>query len=402
MHLTLVAAALVVAACLSLDTEPAARWVRGNTHTHTLWSDGNRAPELVVDWYRERGYQFLVLSDHNVLSRGERWMPVGSGERITPEDLGLLEQFDGAVDVRETEAGLELRLLTLPELRERFERAGEFVLIEGEEITDSFADRPVHVNGVNLAELVEPRHGDTLRETLNNNIDAVAEQSQRLGVPMLAHVNHPNFGYAVTWEDLAHVRGDRFFEVYNGHPAVHNEGDAAHPSAEEMWDLANTLRLTELGLPLLFGVAVDDAHDYADWSSKSANPGRGWVMVRTGELSGDAIVSAMSRGEFYSSSGVTIEDAGVRGGRYFVDVAAEVGVEYTVQFVGTLMVGNDPATIGEVLSETHSDPAEYAFRGDELFVRAVVVSSRPHPNPYREGDLEMAWLQPVDPPGSGR
>jgi hypothetical protein len=403
--LTLAATLLVVAAaCLSSPPGDGPRWVRGNTHTHTLWSDGNTAPELVVDWYRERGYQFLVLSDHNVLSRTERWMPVGPEARVTDERLRELTERFGAesLDLRETEEGREMRLLRLPELRERFERPGEFVLVEGEEITDSFADRPIHVNGVNLVELIEPQGGRSLQETLNNDVDAVAEQSRRLGVPMLAHLNHPNYGYAVTWEDLAHVRGDRFFEVYNGHPGVHNQGDDAHPSTEEMWDLANTLRLTELDLPLLFGLATDDAHDFSNRNVVSSQPGRGWVMVRTEALTADAVVGAMSRGEFYSSSGVTIDDAGVREGRYFVDVAAEPGVDYSVKFVGTLMAGGEPAAIGEVLSSTTDDPAEYAFRGDELFVRAVVVSSRLHPNPYREGDFEMAWLQPVEPPGSRR
>jgi hypothetical protein len=402
--LALLAALAVVAACITSAPRSAPRWVRGNTHTHTLWSDGNTAPELVVDWYRERGYQFLVLSDHNVLSRGERWMPVGPETRIPDERLDeLVERFGVEnLDLRESEGRREMRLRRLPELRARFERPDEFVLVEGEEITDSFADRPIHLNGVNLVELVEPRGGESLRETLNNDVDAVAEQSRRLGIPMLAHVNHPNYGYAITWEDLAHVRGDRFFEVYNGHPGVRNHGDEAHPSTEEMWDLANTLRLTELDLPLLFGLATDDAHDFSNRDVVSSQPGRGWVMVRTEALTANAVVSAMSRGDFYSSSGVTIDSFGVRDGRYFVDVAAEPGVEYTVRFVGTLMTAGEAAAIGEVLSSTTDDPAEYAFRGDELFVRAVVVSSRLHPNPYREGDFETAWLQPVEPPGSGR
>ena len=362
----------MVAACLSPEAGVQARWVRGNTHTHTLWSDGNAAPELVVDWYRERDYQFLVLSDHNVLSKGEL--------RVAVE-------------------GVETRLATLDELRARFEAPGEFVLVQGEEITDEFAGRSVHVNGVNLDELVEPQGGNTLRETLNNNVDAVAAQSRRLARPMLAHVNHPNFELSLTWQDIAHVRGDRFFEVYNGHPDVRNEGDEAHPSTEEMWDLANTLRLTELGLPLLYGVATDDAHDYQSWGLGRVNPGRGWVMVRTEELSGDAVVSAMGRGDFYASSGVIIDEVRTRDGRYFIDVAAEPDVEYATQFIGTLMAADGsavPAAIGEVLSQVRTDPAEYHFRGDELFVRAVVISSRPHPNPYLEGDLETAWLQPVE------
>ena len=74
----------LAAACLAAETVPAAspppaagavRWWKGNLHTHTFWSDGDDFPEMVADWYRERGYHFLALSDHNVLARGVRWMP---------------------------------------------------------------------------------------------------------------------------------------------------------------------------------------------------------------------------------------------------------------------------------------------------------------------------------------
>ena len=32
------------------------RWWKGNLHTHTLWSDGDDYPEMVLDWYKSRGY----------------------------------------------------------------------------------------------------------------------------------------------------------------------------------------------------------------------------------------------------------------------------------------------------------------------------------------------------------
>jgi hypothetical protein len=44
------------------------RWFKGNTHTHTVNSDGDSTPDEVVRWYREHGYQFLVLTDHNYLT----------------------------------------------------------------------------------------------------------------------------------------------------------------------------------------------------------------------------------------------------------------------------------------------------------------------------------------------
>ena len=44
------------------------RWFKGNTHTHTLNSDGDSTPDEVVRWYRDNRYQFLVLTDHNYLT----------------------------------------------------------------------------------------------------------------------------------------------------------------------------------------------------------------------------------------------------------------------------------------------------------------------------------------------
>ena len=93
----------------------------------------------------------------------------------------------------------------------------------------------MHINGLNLEELVLPQGGTSLVETMQRNFDAIREQGERLGRPVLAHLNHPNFHWAFTAEDIARMRGERFFEVYNGHPGVHNRGDEAHTSSEAMW-----------------------------------------------------------------------------------------------------------------------------------------------------------------------
>src|SRR5688500_17510951 len=44
------------------------RWFKGNTHTHTLNSDGDSTPDEVVRWYREHGYHFVFLTDHNFIT----------------------------------------------------------------------------------------------------------------------------------------------------------------------------------------------------------------------------------------------------------------------------------------------------------------------------------------------
>src|ERR1700722_2656270 len=71
---------LIFAAILCVQggfTQPPAaepvRWVKGNLHTHSLWSDGDDYPEMIVDWYKQHEYQFLALSDHNTLLAGQKW-----------------------------------------------------------------------------------------------------------------------------------------------------------------------------------------------------------------------------------------------------------------------------------------------------------------------------------------
>jgi hypothetical protein len=58
------------------DFQQEERWWKGNTHTHTWWSDGDTPPELVAQWYKEHGYNFLVFTDHNVIQVGTKWYPI--------------------------------------------------------------------------------------------------------------------------------------------------------------------------------------------------------------------------------------------------------------------------------------------------------------------------------------
>jgi len=44
------------------------KWYKGNLHTHTTNSDGELSPQEVANWYRNQGYDFLMLSDHNKLT----------------------------------------------------------------------------------------------------------------------------------------------------------------------------------------------------------------------------------------------------------------------------------------------------------------------------------------------
>lgn len=43
-------------------------WLKANTHTHTTMSDGTIDPKSIADSYKNAGYQFLFITDHNFIT----------------------------------------------------------------------------------------------------------------------------------------------------------------------------------------------------------------------------------------------------------------------------------------------------------------------------------------------
>jgi hypothetical protein len=410
----------------AVPPRPQARWWKGNLHTHTFWSDGDDFPEMVAEWYRTRDYNFLALTDHNVLSQGMRWIRESDvkrrgGETVLPK---YLSRFGPDwIERRGADALAEIRLKPLDEFRALVEERGKFILIPAEEISDSAEGVPVHMNASNLRDVLEPLHGKTVRETIENNLRAVDEQAKAAGREILAHLNHPNFGWGITAEDIAHAVTDRYFEVYNGHPDVHQLGDAHRPGIDRMWDIANTIRLVELKAPPLMGLATDDSHAYHN-KPNAARPGRGWQMVRSTHLTPEYIVKAIKAGDSYASSGVTLAD--VRYDReqrtLSLSIQPTPGATYVTRFIGTLRgtsaaggplvdaAGKAPTDkagkplrvsrkysdqIGQVLATVTGLSATYKLTGNELYVRAVVTSSADPVDPSFSGQKQQAWTQPV-------
>jgi len=299
------------------------RWYRGNTHTHTLNSDGDSTPDEAVRWYREQKYHFVVITDHNL---------------VTPVD------------------GLNA-IYAAPE---------RFLVIRGEEVTDSSADKkPVHLNLIEGEEFVAPQGGATPAEALRRNIAAM------LAAKGVISINHPNFGWALTAEDLLSGKGADVLEIANAHPQVNNNGGGISPSTEALWDTMLTAGIT------IWGAASDDMHQLKQpWSKAAARPGLGWIVVRAPRLASDAILAAMRRGDFYASTGVELTDIQATPQRVTLAVKEQPSSRYTVSFIGRG---------GRVLKTITTAPYQYDIAGDEGYVRARVVDS----------NGLMAWTQPV-------
>jgi hypothetical protein len=96
-----------------------------------------------------------------------------------------------------------------------------------------------------------------------------------------------------------------------------------------------------------------------------------------------------------------------------VQIQADETSTYTTQFIGT-RVGYDQTSeprvdangkplrttrkyssdVGQVFATVTGNTAVYQLKGDELYVRAVITSTKPHANPSFKDQREQAWTQP--------
>lgn len=375
--------------------QPVETYWKGNLHTHSLWSDGDEFPEMIADWYRKQGYNFLAITDHNVLSKGTRWMSAST--IIKRSDDGIIQRYldhfgPDWVETRKTANGkLEVRLKPLSEFRALVEERNRFLLIQAEEVTNVGGGKPIHINATNVAEKIQPINGPDAREVMEVVLRSIADHAKEHGREVLPHINHPNFGYAISAEDLAAVVSEPFFEVYNGHPGVNHLGDDTHPSVEAMWDLANAIRLQKLNAAPLMGIATDDSHEYH--GKPGSRPGRGWVMVRSRFLTPEYLIKAMKRGDFYASSGVELASVTfeAKTKTLTIEIAEQAGATFTTDIIAVRATG----TAGEVVGSQSGTAVSYQMTGDELYIRAVVTSSLGANDPSYAGQKQQAWTQPI-------
>jgi hypothetical protein len=301
-------------------TSQGAEWYRGSTHIHTANSVGDSTPEEVVKWYREHGYNFVFVTDHQMITD------------VAP-------------------------------LNAKFGVPGQFLVMPGEEVSANFSGPAgkiyVHVNALNPRQPIVPVNGGSARDTLQQNLDAIHAAAG------LAQINHPNFMWQLNAADIAAVKGARLLEIMNMQPVVNSFGAGADaPSVEEMWD-----RVLSRGV-ILWGVASDDASEFKtrEPNSLEGQPGRGWIVVRAEHLTSRKIMQAIDKGDFYASTGIRLKDYKVEGRQITIEMpdADRYLTKYRTRFLGK---------DGVVLHETTAASAVYAIKGNEGYVRADISDS---------------------------
>ncbi len=249
-------------------------WLKGNLHVHTINSDGNSSPDVVARWYKEHGYQFVFVTDHNL--------------RTPVEGLNNV-----------------------------YAAPDRFLVLPGIEVTDRVGNRPVHTVGLGVRTSLIPVGGDSVESTLEGNAKAVIKAG---GVPFTAHPNGL-ISRALSAAEIGSANSASIFEMC----CSDYRGGSGVPSTEELWDDMLTSGRK------IYGVAADDAHNFRP---DAPDPGSSWVMVRATALTQNAILAALRAGDFYASTGVELDDVTYNDGKLCIAISEKALFGYRTVFIG--------------------------------------------------------------------
>jgi len=245
---------------------PEGNFYKGNIHSHTTRSDGRLSPEAAISEYRDRGYHFLILTEHNRYTDlkgydSDNFILLPGMEINPPPDIHEIRDY---------------HFLCIPGTKEMRERAA---LPPYEH--DHLLDLKTFHSYEDLQEMIDDAY-------LRGN---------------LVTINHP-FWSKVEYDEILPLKHIFAMEVFNYCSyALENVG-----TSFSHWDavLRNGMRL--------FGTAVDDNHNFYPFESGGNDSFGGWITVKAKSLSQDDLMEAIAAGSFYGSAGPEIYDFYVEDG----------------------------------------------------------------------------------------
>ena len=294
----------------------AGAWYRGNLHSHTTNSDGELTPEEAARAYREAGYAFLCLTDHNLYT--------DYSEELSTED---------------------------------------FLVLPGTELSAILFDKEYHcwkqhhMNGIAFRKGENSfHHMEGIPAILRFDSWDGAEILRQMSENLRSHGCYVTYNHPVWSRVEAHeFQFGGFYdalEIFNYNTVNESGTGACVPSWDEM---------LRKGIPMP-AVASDDNHN----GSFPDNFG-GYVMVWATELTPEALEDAMRQGSYYASSGPRIEQIEIDG----EEIRVTCGPVERINFIAGGEVGT-----GTTILSKDGEPltgGAYHYRKTDTYVRVECV-----------------------------
>ena len=298
---------------------------KGNLHSHTTNSDGRLKPEDSIKLFKNHGYNFLCLSEHDKYT--------DLSEEFNTDDFIILPGLEASAYLLD-EAGVPVKCHHIHG-------------ILGDEDDRKAATEKLYEN----MEMVQP-------PIYKGKWDG-ALVAQELSDKLKAHgcitmYNHPIWS-RVRESEFINTKGLWALEIFN-YDTVNESGTGFDST---YWDVM--LREGKH----IWGTATDDNHNPGTFDDACG----GWIAVQAKTLEHDEIIKAMKRGEYYSSAGPTIKAWGIVDGKAVVKCSDDVR---RINFITGNHI-NDGRTIMTDSVIEKITYGEYELKGHEPYIRVECI-----------------------------
>lgn len=250
---------------------PVNRYFKANLHTHTTISDGVFSPEETVQMYKERGYQILALTDHNVIV---------NHQNLTTEDFLMLTGVEH--DISEPNFTRFKKTYHINFIAKRPDSLWQPVAPDDDDLCPPYSDRIIVENMEKIYSVEQ--------------INKIVAKANEMGY--LVMYNHPVWSRQ-NYVDYAGLKGFWAMEICNW-------GCCAGG-----WDENNGLIYQDMLMQgnRIFPVGADDMHNAKSFAGA-------WIMVGAEKLEYSSVIEALEKGDFYASTGpdifeLTLRDGGI-------------------------------------------------------------------------------------------
>ncbi|MFA6736131.1 MAG: hypothetical protein WCR87_04350 [Saccharofermentanales bacterium] len=265
-------------------------WYKGNTHCHTILSDGKWSPEKTAALYRDNGYSFLFLSDHRIY---------GHHSDLSSEEFLVIPATESDISVPDT-------------VFKCFHIVGGYDPgLDRKPLADSDGSMNMPTwDGIGSVQRI------------------VDDLNDHGNLAILAHPVWSRNNVA----DIQQLKGLTGLEIFNN-------------VCDHEWNCGDSVLVWDLLLSeghKLWGFASDDTHDPA------VHALGGWIVVKAAELTPASIMEALRKGSFYSSTGPEIYEFYVQDGVAYVECSDAKAVHFmTYDNLGKSFRASDGATLSK-------------------------------------------------------
>ncbi len=256
---------------------PDLNWYRANLHCHSNLSDGYWPPARLRDEYRKAGYSVLAITDHNVLA-----------DHSDLNEPGFLLLTSTEYDITDWDSHLPVAAPNASPWNGCYHNTFHLNLFSK---VPAPADRPARDTIWGFQHNCFDGTPEEAEKKKRFSLDAVNEVIRKANeAGFLVQYNHPNWSRN-TQEDWRGLRGLWSLEILNYATECLTGGEYCPMVYDDLLNFVD---------PGLFCSMGDDNHNRDGSTAQSFG---GSTFFGAKELTYEAIVRSMERGEFYCASG---------------------------------------------------------------------------------------------------